>query len=171
MDLLLLILGLFFCLLGIVGSFLPVLPGPPLSWIGLLLLQLTSVVPLSGWFLGSTCLVALGVTLLDYWIPVLGTKKFGGSRAGMIGTILGLLFALIFPILGLPGILIWPFAGALLGELYNKANAQQAFTAAFGSFIGFLTGTLLKFILGVVYLGLFIVEVWEYREQLFSWFY
>ncbi|MDA8686317.1 DUF456 domain-containing protein [Robiginitalea sp.] len=171
MDLILLILALLCCLLGILGSFLPVLPGPPFSWLGLLLLQLTGAVPLNGWFLLGTALIAVGVTLLDYWIPVLGTKKYGGSRAGMIGTVIGLIFSLVFPVLGLPGILFWPFIGALVGELINRANHQKALRAAFGSFVGFLAGALLKFLLSCIYFGLFLAEVWGYREAFFPWFY
>ena len=76
MDILLVVLGLFLMLAGIAGSFLPVIPGPPLSWIGLLLLSLTSAVPLNWWFLGSTLGIALGVVGLDYVIPAMGTKKF-----------------------------------------------------------------------------------------------
>ena len=171
MDLTLLLLGLLCMLIGILGSMLPVLPGPPVSWLGLLLLQLTSAVPAQWWFLGLTAAVALLVVALDYWIPALGTKKFGGSRAGMVGTTLGLLAALVFPVLGLVGIIVWPFLGALAGELVNKADHRRALKAAFGSFVGFLTGTFLKFVVTMVYLGFFLSDAWEYREALFPWFY
>lgn len=167
MDILLLILGLIFMLLGLLGSFLPVLPGPTLSWVGLLLLYLTHAIPDDWWFLGITLVIALIVFTIDYIIPVYGTKKFGGSRAGMIGTGLGLLVALFFPVLGILGIIVWPFIGALVGELINKADKQTAVKAAFGSFIGFITGTFLKFVIAVIYLGLFIAKAWEYKEALF----
>ncbi len=170
MDIALLILGLLCMLIGVLGSFLPVLPGPPVSWVGLLLLQLTSAVPDQWWFLGITAVVALVVVALDYWIPALGTKKFGGSRAGMIGTTVGLLLALVFPVLGLAGIIIWPFAGALVGELLNKADHKRALKAAFGSFVGFLTGTFLKFVVTMVYLGFFLSDAWAHRAALFPWF-
>ncbi|MGB5437600.1 MAG: DUF456 domain-containing protein [Maribacter sp.] len=170
MDIALLIFGFLLMLIGILGSFLPVLPGPPVSWIGLLLLYLTKVVPDDWVFLGITLVIALVVFALDYIIPAVGTKKFGGTRAGMIGTTLGLLVALIFPILGPLGIIIWPFVGALVGELLNKADKKTATKAAFGSFIGFLTGTFLKFMVTVVYLGLFISTAWEYKGALFPYF-
>ena len=102
MDILLLVIGFILMLVGILGSFLPVLPGPPISWVGLLLLYLTQAVPDDWWFLGVTAAVALIVFAMDYIIPAMGTKKFGGSRAGMIGTTLGLLVAIFFPILGTP---------------------------------------------------------------------
>ncbi|MGB5378388.1 DUF456 domain-containing protein [Muriicola sp.] len=170
MDIVLLLLGFILMITGILGSFLPVLPGTPISWLGLLLLYLTKAVPNDWWFLGITLIVALIVFTLDYLIPAMGTKKFGGTRAGMIGTTLGLLVAIVFPILGLLGIIIWPFIGAFLGELLNKADQKSAFKAAFGSFIGFLTGTFLKFVVTVIFFGLFIAKAWEYKAELFPYF-
>ena len=170
MDIALLIFGFILMLVGIIGSFLPVLPGPTVSWVGLLLLYLTKVVPDDWIFLGITLVIALVVFALDYIIPAVGTKKFGGTRAGMIGTTLGLLVALFVPVLGPLGIIIWPFVGALVGELINKADKKTATKAAFGSFIGFLTGTFLKFVVTVVFLGLFISTAWEYKAALFPFF-
>lgn len=168
MDIALLIVGFIFMLIGILGSFLPVLPGPPLSWIGLLLLHLTKAVPNNWWFLGITGAVALLIFVLDYIIPVMGTKKFGGTKAGMIGTTIGLVVGLLAPIPG--GIIIGPFLGAFLGELSNKADNKTALKAAFGSFLGFLTGTFMKFVTTVIFLGLFLSKVWEYRNALFPYF-
>lgn len=170
MDILILLLGFFFMLLGILGSFLPVLPGPPLSWIGLLLLELTKAVPDDWWFLGITLVVALIAVAMDYLVPALGTKKFGGSKAGMIGTTIGLVIAIVFPVFGLFGIIIWPFIGALVGEIVNKADNKTALKAAFGSFIGFLTGTFLKFIVSIVYMGFFISIAIENWDGLFPYF-
>ncbi|WP_047418721.1 DUF456 domain-containing protein [Cellulophaga sp. Hel_I_12] len=168
MDIALLILGFIFMLVGILGSFLPMLPGPPISWLGLLLLYVTKAIPLDWWFLGITLGIALLVLVMDYIIPAIGTKKFGGSKSGMIGTTIGLVVALVFPILGIFGIIIWPFVGAFVGEIFNKADNKTALKAAFGSFLGFLTGTFLKFMVAVVYLGLFIAKAWEYKNVLFS---
>ncbi len=170
MDIALLILSLIIMLVGIVGSFLPVLPGPPISWIGLLILHLTDAIPMNWVFLGITLAVAAIVWALDYIIPAIGTKKFGGSTAGMIGTTIGLLVAIFFPVLGVFGIIVWPFVGALVGELSNKADQKTALKAAFGSFIGFLTGTFLKFVVTMVYLGLFVMKAWEYKAALFPYF-
>ncbi len=170
MDILLLILGLLLMFTGILGSFLPVLPGPPLSWAGLLLLYLTRAVPDDWWFLGITLGVAVLVTVMDYIIPVVGTKRYGGSKAGMIGTTVGLLVSIVFPVLGLAGIVIWPFIGAVVGELTNKSDRQAALKAAFGSFIGFLTGTFLKFLVAVIFLGLYLRKAWIYRDALFPYF-
>lgn len=168
MDIALLILGFILCLVGIIGSFLPVLPGPPVSWVGLLLLYLTNAVPDDWWFLGITAGVALFVFAMDYVIPAMGTKKFGGTRAGMIGTTIGLIVGIIAPI---PfGIIIGPFLGAFLGELSNKADNKTALKAAFGSFLGFLTGAFMKFVVTMIFLGLFIKVVWEYKGELFPYF-
>ena len=170
MDFFLVVLGFVLMLVGILGSFLPVLPGPPVSWIGLLLLYCTKVIPMNWTFLGVTLAIAILVFALDYIIPAMGTKKFGGTRAGVIGTTIGLLVALIVPIFGPFGIIIWPFIGALAGELLNKADKKTATKAAFGSFLGFLTGTFLKFMVAIVYLGLFISKAWAYKSVLFPFF-
>lgn len=154
-------------IIGVLGSFLPVLPGPPLSWIGLLLLHLTDVVPRDNTFLIITLLVAIAVIVLDYIIPAVGTKRFGGSKAGMIGTTFGLVVAIFFPVFGVFGIIIWPFIGAIIGELINKSTGQNAMKAAFGSFIGFLASTLLKFIVSIVYFGFFIKSLITHGSNLF----
>lgn len=170
MDIALLFVGFIFMIIGILGSFLPVLPGPPISWIGLLFLYLTNAVPNNWWVLSITLAVALVVFALDYIIPAMGTKKFGGTKAGMLGTTIGLLVAIFFPILGPLGIIVWPFVGALVGELLNKADKKTATKAAFGSFLGFLTGTFLKFVVTLSYLVLFIMTAWEYKAALFPYF-
>ena len=89
MDLLLLFSGIFLALLGVAGSFLPVIPGPITSWFGLLLLNFTDWVPMDKSFLIVTFAIALGIFLLDYIIPMLGTKQFGGTKSGMIGSTIG----------------------------------------------------------------------------------
>ncbi len=167
MDIALTIIGFLFMIVGILGSVLPVLPGPPLSWLGLLLLYLTKAVPNDWVVLGITLLVAVLVVVLDYVIPAVGTKKFGGSKYGMIGTGIGLVVSLFFPVFGIFGIIIWPFIGALVGELINNSNSSKAMKAAFGSFIGFVVGTLLKFVVSVVYLGIFIRVFWNYKHLIF----
>lgn len=147
-------------MVGIIGSFIPVIPGPPLSWLGLLLLYNTEEVPFDLWFIVVTGVIALLATLLDYYLPVVGTKKYGGSKRGVWGAIIGLFVAVFFPILGPFGILIWPFLGAFLGELSQQKSQKNALRAAWGSFLGFLTGTLIKFGISLVYAGIFIYQLW-----------
>tara|TARA_R110001606_G_scaffold397031_1_gene572418 strand:- start:829 stop:1116 length:288 start_codon:yes stop_codon:yes gene_type:complete len=91
-------------------------------------------------FLIITLIIALFIWLLDYIIPAMGNKRFGGTRYGMIGTSFGLIVGIIAPIPG--GIIVRPFVGALMGELLNKSDSKTASRAAFGSFVGFLTSTL-----------------------------
>lgn len=165
MDIILLTIATLFIILGIIGSFLPVLPGPITSWLGLLILHLTDAIPINKSFLIITFAIAIFVWVLDYIIPAIGTKRFGGTKAGMIGTSVGLIVGLVAPIPG--GIIIGPFVGAFIGELLNKADSQTALKTAFGSFIGFLTSTFIKFIVAIIYLGFFIGTIWDFREQLF----
>ncbi len=155
MEILLICLSAVFILLGIAGSFLPILPGPITGWVGLLLLHQTTRVPNNTSLLISTFVIALVVFLIDYIIPILGTKKFGGSKKGMIGATLGVLVGLVF--LGPLGVLVGPFVGAYLGELLgNPKDSKKALKAAFGSLIGFLTGVFLKFTVSVIYLGIYL---------------
>ena len=165
MDILFLSLGLVLMLVGILGSFLPVLPGVPVSWAGLLMLHLAPSVPFNWTFIIITGVVAISLYILDYIIPAMGTKKFGGSKAGAWGTTIGLIVGIIAPI---PfGILIGPFVGALVGEMvFNKTEGKQAMKAAFGSFLGFLASTFMKFFATVVYLGLFLWKLWEHWDVL-----
>ena len=166
MDIILIIVAALLIILGVIGSFLPVLPGPLTSWIGLLVLHFTDAIPLDKSFLIITFVFAMFIWILDYVIPVIGTKRFGGTRYGMIGTTIGLIVGLIAPIPG--GIIVGPFIGALIGELINKSDSKTATRAAFGSFIGFLTSTFIKFVVAIIYLGLYIGLLWDYRDALFQ---
>ncbi len=166
MDIALVIIGFLFCLLGILGSFLPVLPGPFTSWIGLLILHFTDAIPQNWMFLGVTLAISIVVWVLDYIVPALGTKRFGGTKYGMIGSSIGLIIGIIF--MGPLGIIIGPFVGAFLGELIkDSSESSKALKAAFGSFIGFLAGTFLKFIVSVGFVVFYIIKVWENWGQLF----
>ena len=130
MDIFLLILGFLLVLLGIIGSFLPVLPGPITGWLGLLLLYLTSIIEMNWTFLGITLAISVFVWGIDYVIPAWGTKKFGGSKYGVRGSMIGLIIGLI--LLGPFGIVIGPFIGALLGELiFDSTNFNRALKASF----------------------------------------
>lgn len=147
------------------GSFLPVLPGVPLSWVGLLLFYLTSVVPMNYTFLGVTLVVAIVVVVLQYAIPALGSKYFGGSKKGMIGATAGLIVGLFIPI---PfGMIIGAFAGAFIGEIINKSDSHTATKAAFGSFVGLLASTFMEFIVAGIFFILFCIRFWEFREGFF----
>ena len=154
MDILLISVAAIVMLLGVFGSFLPILPGPLTSWLGLLILSYSQQAALSSSTLTLTFCVALAIFLLDYIIPAIGTKRYGGSRYGMMGTTLGLIIGLLSP---LPfGILIGPFIGALIGELLYQNNTQHALRAAYGSLVGFLASTFIKFMVSLCYIIVFI---------------
>lgn len=151
-------------LIGIAGAVIPGLPGTPLSYGALLLLHLTKAIDYSGKFLIIMAVIAVVITLIDYWIPIYGTKKFGGTKAGVRGSIIGLIIGVIvLPVLGivigpfgLLGIILGPFLGALIGERMAGTPEKDAFRSAVGSFLGFVAGTLIKVIYGLVvlfYLG------------------
>ena len=166
MDIILITVATLLMILGLLGSFLPVIPGPFTSWIGLVLLYFTEAIPTNVTLIIVTLIVAILISVLDYIIPSMGTKRFGGTKAGVIGTSVGLVVGLFAPIPG--GIIIGPFIGAFIGELIHKSNSKTALKAAFGSFIGFLASTFIKFIVTLIYFGLFISIIWDYKEALFS---
>jgi len=143
METIIIILGALLILAGLLGSFLPVLPGPPISYVGLLLLQLTSTPPFSVQFLIIWALIVIAIMLLDNVVPAWGARKYGGSPYGVWGSILGLIAGFFFPPLG---IIIGPIVGAFIGEMAGGKTSDLALKAAWGSFVGFLAGTLMKVI-------------------------
>jgi uncharacterized protein YqgC (DUF456 family) len=164
MDIFLLIIGFLLVLLGILGSFLPMLPGPLTGWLGLLIIHFTSVIPMNYMFLGITFSVAMIIWILDYIIPAMGTKHFGGSKYGVYGTTIGVLIGLLSPV---PfGILIGAFLGAFIGELlFDSKDTNRALKASFGSFIGLLSSATIKFSITFVYVLLFLMKFWEYKAK------
>jgi uncharacterized protein YqgC (DUF456 family) len=166
MDYLLAILGAICMLVGVIGSILPGLPGPPISYLGILLLHWTRFAQFSSSTLMIWALVVIIVAILDYVIPVWGTKKYGGTRAGVRGSTIGLIIGVILlPLLGIVlgplgifGIIGGPFFGAWIGERAAGQDSNVALRAAFGSFIGFIAGTLMKIVISVILAGYFIKE-------------
>lgn len=167
MDIILLVLGFICVIVGIIGSFLPALPGPGLSWLGILLLYLTKAIPNNYWVLGITLAITLLIIILDYIIPAKGTKKFGGSKYGIWGTNIGLITGLFF--IPIPfGFVLGAFLGAFLGEmLYDKKDHKRALKAATGSFLGFLASSFMKFLVSMIFLGTFLYVSWTNRHFLF----
>ncbi|MTI88970.1 MAG: DUF456 domain-containing protein [Balneolaceae bacterium] len=143
MELLWIILGGLLIITGIIGAFLPVMPGLPFSYLGLIVLQLVYA-PFTVTFLVVWALIVAGVMLIDGVIPAWGTKKFGGSSYGVTGSIVGLILGIfLFPPLGF----IWgPLVGAFIGELIAGNKSDKAFKSALGSFIGFMAATGIKVI-------------------------
>lgn len=145
-----------FILAGIAGCLLPLLPGPPLSYVGLLILQLKTEAPFTTSFLLFWAGIVVLITALDYLVPIYGTKRFGGTSYGLWGCAFGLIAGFWF---GPIGIIAGPFLGALIGEWLSNRNSHQALRAAIGSFLGFLVGTVVKLIASVIMLYYFIVSL------------
>jgi uncharacterized protein YqgC (DUF456 family) len=141
MDYVLLGLAIVMMIVGIAGCLLPVLPGPPLTYLGLVVLHFTKFGPVSTNLFIILGVVAIVVTVIDYIVPIWGTRQFGGSKYGMRGAAVGLVIGLF---LGPFGIIAGPFIGAVVGEMLFKDDIKYALKAGFGSLLGFLTGVGLK---------------------------
>lgn len=154
METLLIIVGAVLLIVGLIGCIVPVLPGPVLGYLGLVVLQFLPEPAFKTDFLVTWGIVVGLVTLLDYYVPIWGTKRFGGSRAGVNGSIIGAIIGfLFFPPLG---IIIGPFFGAYIGELIGGQSSQHAWRSALGSFMGFLAGTFMKIIVVLIMIYNFI---------------
>ena len=159
MDIFLPILGLILCLLGIVGSFSPIIPGPITSWFGLLVIHFSKLIPFDNQFLFITFLIAALIFALDLIIPILGLKKLGGSKKGLIGSTIGLLLGLFLA--GPFGLLIGSFFGAISGEYVNNNSLKKSIKPAMGTFIGMAVGTTIKFLTSTIFLGLYFYIVYS----------
>ncbi len=144
MDYFLLAIAIILILVGLLGCILPIIPGPPISFLGILVLHFTKFgeSEYSTNFLLILAFVAIIVTVLDYIVPIWGTKKFGGSKAGMWGATIGMIIGMIF--LGPLGLILGPLVGAIAGESLKGANNKDAFRSGLGAFLGFLFGVGLK---------------------------
>ena len=141
MDIILDILSALCLITGLIGCSVPMLPGPPIAYIGIVLLHLTDSVQFTTLQLVVWLVVVIAVQVLDYFVPMLGSKYGGGSQWGKRGCLAGTIAGLFF----LPwGIVLGPFLGAVIGELLGGQNTSQAFRSGFGSLLGFLFGTVLK---------------------------
>jgi len=159
-DILLLILGILLILGGIAGSVLPILPGPPLAFAGMLLLRFTDYVEPTRQesydnLLWIFAFVVIVISIIDYLVPVWGTKKFGGSRAGTWGAAIGVIVGLFFAPIGL---ILGPFIGAVLGEMLTGRDEKTSLKAGFGSLIGFLFGVAMKISVSVLIAFYFLRE-------------
>ena len=137
------ILAVFLGIAGLVGCILPIIPGPPLSWLGLLLVFLTHPEGMTTGLLVFWLVVAIVVTILDYIVPSWMTARTGGSKAAARGKLVGMILGIIF----FPpwGMIAGSFLGALVSEIvFNGRDVMGSLKPAFGSFFGFLLSTGLK---------------------------
>jgi len=157
MDILLITISVLLLLIGILGSIVPILPGPPIAFCGLVLVQFSSKHPFSTEFLIIFGMLAIVSAVIDNVLPIYATKKFNGSRKGVWGSAIGLIIGLFFfpPF----GIIIGPMAGAFLGEILDGKAPNNSIKTAFGSFIGFLSSIFLRLALSIVMAYYFVVEV------------
>lgn len=168
MNTLFIILAVVCALIGIIGSIVPGLPGPPISWAGLLLLHMSDKIDYTPRFLVIFAAVAVIITILDYIVPIWGTKQFGGTKAGAKGSTWGLVVSVfVLPFLGITigpmgivSILAGPFVGAYIGEKL-QGDPDHALRSAIGSFVGFLAGTLMKLVFTLV------VAVYIFKDLIF----
>jgi len=156
MTILIIIFSIILLILGVIGSILPIVPGPPLSFVGLLLLHLFTPFVMQEDYLFLFGIAAAMITFLDYWLQVYSVKLFGGGKASTIGVIIGILVGVfIFPPVG---VLVGPFLGAYIGAIIESDfDLVKSFKIAFGSLIGFLGGTILKFVYSIV-------VIWQYLD-------
>ncbi|PWK22961.1 hypothetical protein LV89_03227 [Arcicella aurantiaca] len=157
MDILLLIASIFCLFVGLAGAVLP-LPGPPISLIGLFFLNASKYADYDRKTLTIFTLLTIIMSVFDYYAPIWGTKKFGGTKYGSWGSTIGLLAGLFFTPIGM---FLGAFLGAFLGEIVGKTEPDKALKAAIGSMIGLITGIIGKVILCLImmiYAGMAIGE-------------
>lgn len=143
---------------GIVGTFAPVLPGAPIIWLGMLAFgAMTGFEKLNWLFFLLQGLLAAAVMGVDYLATALGSRYFGASKAAVFGAVIGLVAGIVFffPL----GLLIGPFAGAVLFELIFTQKPEAALRSGLGAVIGFWSGAVLKLILEAGMIAWFFIEV------------
>ena len=158
MEYILVILALLCAVAGLLGAVLPALPGPPLSFVGLLLLLPCADNDIETATVIATGIAAAIITVLDYVAPIWLAKKKGGSKYGTWGAGIGMF---VGRFLGPWGIILGPFAGAFIGELMAKNSTERALTTAFMSFVAFMLTTGIKFIFCVALIVMIVVEGWK----------
>lgn len=149
MEVLLIVIAFVLLIVGIIGCIVPMLPGIPLSYAGLLMLHFTTSAQFSNGQLITWLVVVVILQILDYITPLLGSKYSGGSEYGNRGCIAGTIVGLFF----MPwGIIMGPFLGAVIGEMLGGRDLPHALRAGIGSLIGFLLGTLAKIVAAFYFL-------------------
>lgn len=149
------IIGALLAFSGLAGLLLPLVPGAPLLFLGLLCCAWAEDFRFVGlWTLVVLAGMAALTYLVEFVASALGAKKFGGSRRAMVGAVLGGLVGLG---LGVPGILLGPFLGAVVGELSLQRSLDQASRAGIGTVVGLAIGVAGKLAIGIAMIGLFVL--------------
>ena len=159
-EIILAVFAFLFLLAGFAGSVVPILPGLPFSYMGLLMLQWSGFGGFTQGFLWLWAAITVFVIITDYFLPAFMTRRFGGSRLATIGSIFGLVAGLFF--FPPAGLIIGPFFGALAGELiHNRTDSAKAFRVAFGAFLAFIFGTGIKLIITSVMMFYAVKALWN----------
>ncbi len=141
METILIILSIALALMGIIGGIVPVIPGPILSAVAMFVLQFSQNHQFETFTLVIWSVFALLITLLDYLVPAATTKKFGGSKKGSLGSLIGLFVGIFFPPISL---VIGAYLGAIVGEIMAGKNFESANKSALGALLGLFLGTVFK---------------------------
>lgn len=142
MEILIIVIASLFLIAGLIGAFVPVVPGTPLSYIGILIFHFGMGGVFSWLFLISWGVVVVITTTMDAYLPAEGARRSGGTRLGIYGALIGALVGLFF--FPPAGIVIGPVIGAFIGEMVAGKRSGSALKAAMGSFVGYLVATGLK---------------------------
>lgn len=156
MEILIVVLGAICVLVGLIGTFIPMLPGTPISYIGLLLLLLIPGCTLTWKFFLFWGIIVVVLQVINYFIPIWGVNKFGGTKYGQWGSVIGVIVGLFFPPLG---IFLGPFVGAVIGELIGGMNIGDSLKAGFGSFVGTFVGMVLGIVVASFLMFYYFKEV------------
>ena len=159
MEIFIIILSILFSIIGLIGSFTPIIPAPLTCWVSFLILKLSGVIYISNFFIIFTFIVSISIFLIDFLLPSIGAKKFGGSKKGIFGCTIGLILGFVF--LGIIGSLFGSIIGAFIGESINKSDLKSRLNASLGAFIAFITGVFLKLSVSIVFLFLLIKLIVE----------
>ena len=159
MEIFIIILSILFSIIGLIGSFTPIIPAPLTCWVSFLILKLSGVIYISNFFIIFTFIISISIFLIDFLLPSIGAKKFGGSKKGIFGCTIGLILGFVF--LGIIGSLFGSIIGAFIGESMNKSDLKSRLNASIGAFIAFITGVFLKLSVSIVFLFLLIKLIVE----------
>lgn len=158
MEIFALILAILFFLAGLAGIVLPVLPGTPLIFAGMIVYGImTGFETLDFTFFLLQGIVMSLAFVTDYFATAIGTKKFGGGKMASLGAIIGLIIGAIT--LGPLGIILGAFLGAVAAELIGGKNAEQAFKTGIGALVGFLGSTIIKLMISIVMIIWFFIRI------------
>ena len=157
MDIIIICVVAFILLLGIIGCFVPVMPGPPISYGALLVFHFFSSYNIDENTLWLWALIVIAVTVFDLWVQIYGVKKFGGTKKAVNGSIIGLIIGIfLFPPFG---IIIGPFLGAFIGAKMDDPDVNTALKIALGALTGFIIGTLVKLSVSLYFIPKIIYEL------------